>query len=159
MKYIIIIGASQSGKSTTVNAICKGLGSTKISQLIPNWSSIVDSSFKVVDYSSKLENGTYLIEVNGKLILVVAGSPTEQSIRISILFEICFKLNIRIDFAIVAMRSFEKKEGYDTRNELKKLGELVFETKIYRINQDDFESTIEWKSRIETLIKKIENVI
>lgn len=159
MKYIIIIGASHSGKSTTVNAICKGLNPTKIYQLIPNWSSIVDSSFKEVDNSQKLENGTYLIEVNGILILVVAGSPTEQSIKISILFETCFKLNIRIDFAIVAMRSFEKKEGYDTRNELKNLGELVCETKIYRINQDDFETTIEWKARIETLIKKIENII
>ena len=159
MKYIIIIGSSHSGKSTTINAICKELKPNKTFQLIPNWSNIVDSSFKVVDNSSKLENGTYLVEVNDKLILVVAGSPTEQSIGISILFEICIKLNIRIDFAIVAMRSFEKKGGYDTRNELKKLGELVFETKIYKINQDDFESTIDWKSRIETFIKKIENVI
>jgi adenylate kinase family enzyme len=159
MKYILIIGACNAGKSTTANAVCEKLNPSRILLLTPKWTDLPNSNFVQVDNSVIIENGTYIIEVNGKLILISAGSPTEQCIRISILIEICITLNLSIEFALVSMRSFEKKDGYDTRNELKKIGELILEKKIYRIKDEKFETTDAWKTRIDSIVKLIKKNI
>jgi len=159
VKYILIVGACDAGKSTTANAVCRKLNPNRILQLTPKWGDLVNSNFVQVDNSVIIENGTYIIEENGRLILISAGSPTEQNICISMLIEICKKLNLSIEFALVSMRSFEKKKGYDTRNELRKLGELLLEKKIYRIKHDKFEITDEWKTRIDSIVKLIKDNI
>jgi len=145
MKYILIVGAKDSGKSTTMDAVCKTLNPDRIFQLNS------ENEFLEVDSKVEIMNGTYIIEVKGQIILVVAGAPTEQDITITILVEIAIKFKIRIDFAIVAMRAFEKKKDFDTRNELKQLGECLLETRIWKIHADNYKETPEWKERIRDI--------
>lgn len=151
MKYLLIVGSKDAGKSSTVDAVCKALNPDKVSQL-----NIDKQVLEPKDNSNSILNGTYLLEVDGKIILVVAGSPTEQGYTITIIIEIFIRLKIKIDFAIVSMRVFEKREGYDTRGELKKFGECIFEKRIWRIESEDFRQIPEWKSRIEEIVKLIQ---
>lgn len=153
MKYILIIGASNSGKSETINAVCEKLKPTKIWVLVPNKEDKLNSNFKLVSNSTKIINGSYLVEINGKIIFVCAGSPTEQKITITVLISICVRLKITIDFALISMRAFERKIGFKTINELKSFGEPIFKTKIFKIQQDNFQDTEEWNNRIENIVK------
>ena len=149
MKYILLIGTKDAGKSTTVDAVCKRLKPDVVKQL--QW----DKTFKDVDPSKEIRNGTYLIQVQGKFILVVAGAPTEQGIRVTVLINICIELNIKIDFALVVMRSYERSEGFKTREELKKLGECVYEDTIYNISGEDYQNSAEWNERINRIVNSI----
>ncbi|WEK68287.1 MAG: hypothetical protein P0Y62_10445 [Candidatus Chryseobacterium colombiense] len=65
-------------------------------------------------------NTTFIIEVNGKLILIVAGTTTEQGLKLTVIIDVCIKLKLNISLAFVSMRSFERKEGFDTKNCWKK---------------------------------------
>lgn len=158
MNSLLIVGAKSAGKSTTIDAICHALNPSNVKYLAP-FNDIENARFENGNETTIMENGTYICEVDGKIILVSAGSPTEQDISISTLFEICKILDIQVDFAIVAMRSFEKKEGFDTRRELSSLGEKVFEKKIFRINQYEFRKTDEWKQRVVSFVKLIKENI
>lgn len=158
MNYILIVGAQNDGKSNTIDGVCKKLNPTKIQRLDPHTKTLENS-----DITKGVLNGTYIIEVKGKIILIVAGTPTEQKIRITIIIQVCIELNIKIDFAIVTMRTFETKYdneaniGFMTRQELKEFGECILETRIYRIEGegDTYKQTTEWKERIE----KIANLV
>lgn len=153
MKYILITGTKDSGKSTTVNAVCKRLNPSVIYRLT------ADRTFEKVDITIDLLNGTYIVEVSGKIILVIAGAPTEQNIQITILIEICIKLKIKIDFALVSKRTFERSENFDTVNELKNFGECVLEEKIYRIVGENFKESKEWKNRIERIYMLVKTAL
>lgn len=72
MKYALIIGASENGKSTTINEVCKRLKPTKA------WELNSEGIFIEVKSTVGMFNGTYLIEVNGIIILVAAGQRTEN---------------------------------------------------------------------------------
>jgi len=146
MKYILLIGTRDAGKSTTVDAVCKILRPKVIKRLQGK------ETFTEVGSDEQIHNGTYLIEVNGKSILVVAGAPTEQGIRITILVQICIELDIKLDFALVAMRSYERSEGFNTREELEQLGECVHQESIYKIPGEGFRQTDEWKGRIDRIV-------
>ncbi|MCW3121925.1 MAG: hypothetical protein JWQ38_1417 [Flavipsychrobacter sp.] len=152
MKYILIVGTKDAGKSTTIDAICKKLNPTAIKRL--NYPD--RKRFEDVNNTIIIDNGTYLIEVNGKMILIVAGAPTEQGITITVLFELCFKFQIKIDYAIVAMRSFEKRDGHDTRNELMQFGECLLDERIWQIYGENFKESIEWKARINKMVELIQ---
>ena len=154
MEYILIVGASHAGKSSTVNEVCKRLNPEKVLQLRGDDS---NKRFEEVDDNLPIKNGTYLILVKGKSILIVAGSPTEQCITITVIIEICIRLKIKIDFIFVVMRLFEKKEGYDTPNELKKIGNCIYQETIYRIQSDKYKETKEWQGRIEKILKTIQS--
>lgn len=156
MKYVLIIGASHAGKSTTVNEICRRLNPDKVWRLVPNYSDLMSSSFEEVKIDTPIQNGTYLIQTGGIKMLVSAGSPTEQGITVTMLISICIKLKIEIKFLIVSMRSFEIKKGYDTKNELLQLGANIYEEKIYKIPGDDYRENIEWKARINRIIQAIQ---
>jgi hypothetical protein len=54
-------------------------------------------------------NDVYIVEVNGKYILVFAGSPTEINIKISYAIDVCIEIGIDISFAIVSRRYAERK--------------------------------------------------
>lgn len=153
MKYILIIGTTDAGKSTTINAVCKKLNPTTIQRLKS------DKTFEKVAIDVDILNGTYLVEINGKIILVSAGAPTEQNIKITILIEICIKLKIEIDFALVAMRTVERREGFDTKKELKEFGECILEEKIWQVNGNDFKASKEWQSRIDKISGLIKNAL
>ena len=153
MKYILIIGTTNAGKSTTINAVCKKLNPTSIQCLKS------DKTFEKVAIDVDVLNGTYLLGINGKIILVSAGAPTEQNIKITILIEICIKLKIEIDFALVAMRTVERREGFNTKKELKEFGECIFEERIWQVNGDNFESSKEWQNRIDKISGLIKNAL
>ncbi|MBS1526373.1 MAG: hypothetical protein JST19_12035, partial [Bacteroidetes bacterium] len=133
MKYILIIGRANDGKSSTMREVCRRLAPTQIWQFRH-----ADRTFQIVDNTHDIVNGSYLTEVAAKIILVVAGAPTEQRISITALLKICIELNIKIELALVSMRSFEKTEGYDTKNELRKVGECLLEERIWRIDAENF---------------------
>lgn len=149
MKYILIIGASENGKSTTINEVCKKLKPTRA------WELNSDEIFVEVKTNIGIYNGTYLIEVNGTIILVAAGSPTEQDITITVLVEIAIKLKFNIKILIVAMRTFEKKEGFDTPKELENLGEKIYQEKIYKI-AGDYKNSSEWNDRVKRITSVVE---
>lgn len=112
--------------------------------------------FEKVANTVLILNGTHIIEVNGKVILVVAGTPTEQTITIKIIIEICLKIKVKIDFAIVSLRTSERMNGYNTRDELAKFGQCILEERIWKIESEDFKETAEWKKRIEKIVDLID---
>jgi hypothetical protein len=122
MKYILIIGRANDGKSTTIDAVCKQLKPTRVEKLDVRRRMIEEQ-----DNSVPILNGTYIIEAQGKIILVVAGAPTEQGTTITVLINICIELKLKIEFALVCMRSYERSEGFNTRVELKELGQCILE--------------------------------
>lgn len=154
MKSILIIGASDAGKSTTMREVCKRLNPTKVYRLFAD-KYILENSRIALSEVTNIFNDTFIIEVHGKSILVVAGAPTEQIITITILIEICIKIKIDISFALVSMRSYEKREGFDTPNELKAKSEVVLTEKIHRIGADKYMKDPEWIRRIDKIVEAI----
>ncbi|MDR4893455.1 MULTISPECIES: hypothetical protein [unclassified Chryseobacterium] len=153
MKSILIIGASNAGKSTTAQEVCRQLKPTKVFRL--------DISKEELDNAEieNIFNNTFIIEVNGKLILVVAGATTEQGVKITAIMDVCIKLKLNISFALVSMRSFERTEGFDTKNQLSSISEILLEERIYKINEEDFRNSKEWKSRIKKIVSLIKENI
>lgn len=158
MKSILIIGARDAGKSTTMREICKRLNPTKVYRLYADKHNLENSRIELSEID-KIFNDTFIIEFQGKLILVVAGAPTEQNVKITILVDICIKIKINISFLLVSMRSFEKRRGFDTPNELKKRSEIILTEKIHRINDEKFETNSEWNERINKVVEKLKSNI
>lgn len=155
MKAIIIRGAGNKGKSTTIREVCKRLKPQGVYKLD------ISKKEKVEEDIDKICNDIYLIEVNGKYILVFAGSPTEISVNVSVAVDICIKIGIEISFAIVsrkyAERKFtERKVKFDTRKELKEKGfEVIHEELVRKIEQNNFEQTEEWNKRVDNIVNKV----
>lgn len=141
-----------------MSGVCKKLNPSKVYQLKIDRQDHYNSKLITANVED-IYNNTYVIEVNGKWILVCAGAPTEQDFTITIIIEICVKIGIDIFLAIVSMRSFERKEDFDTPKQLEEKSIIILSERIYRIANDDFEETIEWKSRIDKIVKLIlENI-
>lgn len=149
MKYVLIVGATENGKSTTISEVYKRLKPTKA------WELNSKQIFVEVKANVGMFNGTYLIEVNGIIILVAAGSPTEQDITITDLLKLAIKLGFDIKLLIVAMRTFEKKSGFDTPKELEKIGVKVYLEKIFKI-AGDYKVNSDWNDRIDRIVSTIE---
>ena len=149
MYSIIIQGKKESGKSTTIGEVCRLLKPTKVS-VIRKEPSVTEEV--PID---QIYNETYILEVKGKNILVMAGAPTEQKVTIAEMIEICNEMNISIDFIICAMRTKERKPSSPTVHEIKKMSTLLQIFKIQRIDGDDYRESIEWKDRIADILKTI----
>ncbi len=150
MKAIIIRGATNKGKSTTIREVCKRLKPQGVYKLD------ISKKEKFEEYIDKIRNGIYLIEIKGKWILVFAGSPTEINIKISDAIDVCIEIGIDISFAIVSRRYVERKVGFDTRKELKEKGfEVIHEELIHKIEQNNFEQTEEWNKRVDNIVNKV----
>lgn len=150
IKSILIVGASDAGKSTTAQEVCRQLKPNKVYSL-----NIVEQKLN----EAKIENifnNTFVIEVNGKLILVVAGATTEQGFKITLIIDICIKLKLDISFALVSMRSFERMEGFKTKEQLSAITELLLSVKINKID-GDFRNSEEWTNRIDKIVKLIKS--
>lgn len=158
MKSILIQGQSNHGKSTTMNEICKRLQPEKVYQLEINHKYHNQSKLIEKDID-EIFNNTFIIKVKGLFILICAGAPTEQRIKISIIINICIEINIDIKLAIVSMRSSERMKDFDTPKELKELSEIILHERIYKIPGDDFKETEEWKNRINNITNKVLNII
>jgi hypothetical protein len=156
MKYILLRGASHAGKSTTMDAICKALKPDRIQRFNPHHKIITN-----ISEHESVHNGSFILHVKGVIILVAAGATTEQGFTITMLLKIAFELDIRIDFALVSMRSYEKKDDFDTPEELKLLGECIYDERIRKIPGDDFKERKIWKKRISDILGALEksNVI
>lgn len=150
MKSILLIGTKDSGKSTTVREVCRRLNPTKVYKLSPNKENLENSSIKLSEID-EIYNNTFIIEVQGKWILVVAGAPTEQGIRITVIIEICIKIKIDISFAIVSMRSSERTEGFATETELENKSEIILKEWISKISGEEYMKSNEWVKRIDRL--------
>ena len=146
MKYIIIKGSKSSGKAETINAICRKLKPEAIRKLYFHDTGKI--FMEQVPPSANICEGTYLVTVRKKNILMVANCPTEQRKRISQIMDSVLKLNITPHLAIVAMRGLEKLKDFATAKELENYGKCIYETKIWRIPSNQFSITDEWNKRI-----------
>jgi hypothetical protein len=153
MKYILIVGAKENGKSTTIENVCKKLKPSKVWELDKEAQMFVE-----VALSTVIINGTYILEVNGSIILVVAGSPTEQEITITIIINIAISQGFNITIILAAMRSFERLEGYNTPEELSNFAQEIDRIKINKI-EGDYMNNSEWQNRIERIVSKIKSNI
>lgn len=146
MKYIIIKGSRSSGKAATINAICKRLKPDAIRKLYFHDTGKV--LMENISSSSDISEGTYIVTVQKKNILMVSDCPTEQRKRITSIMESVLHLNLTPHFAIVAMRGLEKLKDYATAREMENYGKCIYETKIWRIPSNQFSLTEEWNKRI-----------
>lgn len=146
MKYIIIKGSKSAGKAETINAICKRLQPDAIRKLYFHETGKV--FMEQVSLSTNISEGTYIVTVRKKNILMVSDSPTEQRKRITSIMESVLGMNFSPHFAIVAMRGLEKLSGFATAKELENFGKCIYETKIWRIPSNQFSLTEEWNKRI-----------
>jgi len=153
MKYILLKGKMNAGKSSTITAICQNFNISSCQRIT------LDANGKLKiqnDTSNNFGNGTFIINVNGSNILIVAGAPTEQKIAITLILIFIMELQIEISFALISVRSREVLAGFDTVSELEKLGHVcILEEEINRIDTDDYTSTSIWENRI----KKISDLI
>jgi hypothetical protein len=149
MKYIIIKGNNSAGKASTVNEVCRRLKPEKICRVY--FSETGRVTLHQVFSFGDLADGTYLITIKGKHILMVSGAPTQQKRKISVIIDSLLSLHIHIEFAIVAMSGSEKLKDYATATELAKYGKCIYETKIWRIPSHKFNLTEEWNKRISYL--------
>lgn len=154
MKHVVIIGACNAGKSTTIAAICRALNPCKIYKIdFQNETSIEEP------LSVEIANGTYVIEVNNVSILVVAGAPTEQGICITEIIK-CVEviLKVNIEFAIVAKRARERKSGFETLTQLQSKSKCVHVERIAYIEgttADTIKDNFNFKERVDKLVSII----
>jgi len=149
MKYIIVKGAKSAGKSETINEVCRRLKPESISKVYFTEAGKIhlQKLFSISD----LSDGTYIITVRKKNILLVSGAPTQQRLSITTILESVNNLNMSPDFAIIAMRGLEKLKNFSTAKELERFGKCIYETKIWRIPSHKYNLTEEWNKRISYL--------
>lgn len=149
MKYIVIKGAKSAGKAATISAVCTKLKPEAVKRIYISESGSVAA--ENIQPPSKIQQGTFVVTVRKKNILVVSASPTEQKKRITTIMESVFKLNIEPDFAIVSVCGLERMKDFSTFKELEKYGKCIYETKIWRIPSYTFNLTDEWNKRVSYL--------
>jgi len=134
------------GKSSTITAICKNFNINSYQRIT------LDANGKLKiqnDTSNNFGNGTFIINVNGSNILIVAGAPTEQKITIILILIFIRELQIEISIALISVRSREVLAGFDTVSELENLGHVcILREEIIRIDTDDYTLTSAWQDRI-----------
>ncbi len=146
MKYIIIKGSRSSGKATTINEVCRRLNPEKIRKLYFSEKNKV--FLETISQKADISDGTYIITVRKKNILVVSESPTEQRKRITSIMNTIINLQLSPDFAIVATRGLERLQNFSTCKELQNFGKCIYETKIWRIPSNMYNLTDEWNKRV-----------
>lgn len=151
MKSILIIGKSEEGKSTTMREVCRRLQPTEVFKLVPNIKFPKESVLENSDLE-KVFNDSFIVKFNGKFILVVAGSPTEQNVTLAILIQICASVGIKIVLCLVSKRIYERKEGFDTVRDLELNTKLLYSEKIRKIISDDYQKDPEWNDRIDKIV-------
>jgi len=149
MRYAIIKGGKASGKATTINEVCRRLSPDRVLKVHHEEDGTAIAI--PVDSLDELTDGTYIITVRKKNILIVPGAPTQQKKSITSILESVNNLDLTPEFALVAMSGHEKLKNYNTAEELENYGKCIHETKIWRIPAHNFINTEEWKKRISYL--------
>jgi hypothetical protein len=149
MRYVIVKGGKSSGKATTIKEVCRRLSPEKIYGV----NHLEDNNVQLnrIESVDALIDGTYIITVNKKNILIVSGSPTQQKRTITSIIESVKNIDCNPEFALVAMSGLEKLKDFNTPGELENFGKCILETKIWRIPAHKFTATEEWKKRITYL--------
>jgi len=149
MNYIIIKGGREAGKAHTINEVCKRLKPEQINKVhfTHNGKVHLEKLYSQTD----LAEGTYIITVRKKRVLIVSAAPTTQRKSITTIIESVMDLNVKPEFAIVAMRGLEKLKDFATSKELERFGKCIYETKIWRIPSHQFSLTEEWNKRVSYL--------
>ncbi len=153
MKHIILEGKMSSGKSSTIKAVAEKLKPSVVYSVGNGCPIDIDSIF----------NGTYIIKYDGKLILIVAGSPTEQHNTITDIINSAQEFaqktfNDKIVFALIAKRKIERRVGYKTIIELNALSEEVHREKINYI-EETTEENLQANPVFIERINRIYNII
>jgi len=150
MNYILIVGTAHSGKSTTINEVCRRLPKTSISQITPAPNGFNTEPFPL---NEPFQDGSFLLTVNGKNVLVVVGAPTEQEIPIKLFIDF---FQHQITLAVIAKRLFERRKGFNTVQELNNSGwHNILEERIIRINNNDYKNSTTWETRINKIVQTI----
>lgn len=143
-----------SGKSTTIREICKRLDPLQVLKLIIDKNNFNTPTLEI-GIIENIYNDTLIIEVNGKLILVLAGCPTEQGISLTVILNQCNILKLTISFIIVAKRKVERKTGFNTQNELASISTIKHIENIEFIDFENYMNTPIWENRIDNIIRII----
>jgi hypothetical protein len=150
---VIVRGKKNSGKSTTIQEVCRKIyENSKDAKLcrLDIWAE------KICDCSiANITNGTYIVSVKEKNILIIAGAPTEQGKTVIELFDCCKKLGIPIAFILSAMRSREVLPKFDTINQIKKISTLLDVIVIDFVEEKEFKKSPEWQARIDKIVKLV----
>jgi GTPase SAR1 family protein len=154
MNAIIITGKQDAGKSTLINSICQSLNPKNIREVTIDKYDSLKGSFNESSIHV-IFNNAYLLELNNKFILVLAGCPTELNVCISSYIKICILNGLEISFIIVAKRTFERKSGFDTKTELKINGFEFYEEFITKILRENFKKTDIWVNRRNRLVNMV----
>ena len=149
MKYILIKGAKSAGKASTITEVCTRLKPDAVKRVYFSESGAVAT--ENIQSPRGIAQGTFIVTVRKKNILVVSASPTEQKKRITSIMESVLKLNIKPDFAIVSVCGLERLKDFSTYKELENYGKCIHETKIWRIPSYTFNLTDEWNKRVSYL--------
>ena len=149
MKYIIVKGGKSAGKAETINEVCRRLKPEQICKVYFTEAGKVH--MQNLYSTADLSDGTYIITVRKKNILLVSGAPTQQRLSITTILESVNNHSMSPDFAIIAMRGLEKLKNFATAKELEKFGKCIYETKIWRIPSHKFNLTEEWNKRVSYL--------
>jgi hypothetical protein len=149
MKYIIVKGAKSAGKAETINEVCRRLKPEQISKVY--FTEAGKMHVQKLYSTADLGDGTYIITVRKKSILLVSGAPTQQRMNITTIIESVSNSGQSPDFAIIAMRGLEKLQNFSTAKELERFGKCIYETKIWRIPSHKYNLTEEWNKRVSYL--------
>ena len=147
MKSVLIKAAGGSGKSTFIREVCLRLNPLEVFEL---W--FRKNQMELIDVNSIL-NGTYILKLEDSNILVVAGSPTEQDVTLEEIISICQTRHLEYSFILIAMRYFEKKEGFDTYKVLHEISdvlEVVRDIFVYDEtgSRDKFRQDPQWNEKV-----------
>lgn len=149
MKYIIVKGNQNSGKHTTIKEVCRQLNPDRVLKATVN----EDGSVKLHDVYTveNMQDKTYILHTKGKKVLVLAGTPTQQQLTVSRIVSCIKAASLHIDFAIVAVSTYERMKGFATCNELSALGSHVTDIKVSFIPSHRYAISQEWQKRINYL--------
>lgn len=148
-KAIIITGKKDEGKSTTIREVVRELAPNNVFKIL------VEERKAVLASVDDIYNGSFIIECEGKYILIVAGCPTEQNVVFSLIWEICIELEYDISFIVCAKRTREEKKGFDTLTDVGLVSDILPEEKINKIDYNDFKQSDEWKERILNIVSLV----
>jgi molybdopterin-guanine dinucleotide biosynthesis protein len=157
MKSVLILGKTGSGKTSTIEEVCKRLCPTEVYKLCFDTEGY--SEFAKGKYNAeKLDHHTCIIDVRGKLILIIDKALDEKTMRLKSLLDFCTEINIDIAFLLRSETQTEQISETDT-DPLPDTIEILASVPIDKIPVDDFINHQEWNNRVDSIVSLIEENI
>jgi excinuclease UvrABC helicase subunit UvrB len=155
MKSVLILGKTGSGKTSTIEEVCRRLCPTEVYKLCFDTEGY--SEFAKGKYNAeKLDHHTCIIDVRGKLILIIDKALDEKTMRLKSLLDFCTEINIDIAFLL---RSETLTEQISETDPLPDTIEILASVPIDKIPADDFINHQEWNNRVDSIAALIEENI